>query len=71
MQPIFDRTPGPPQAPRIGADVEGASFLLDRAVDDLGERLATVERRFDKAAALFCLTRAARDAILATARRDR
>ena len=45
---------------------QGASFLLDRAVDDLGERLSTVERRFDKAAALFCLTRAASDAILAS-----
>ena len=44
----------------------GAAFLLDRAVDDLGERLSTVERRFDKAAALFCLTRAARDAVLAS-----
>jgi SAM-dependent methyltransferase len=43
---------------------EGASFLLDRAVDDLGERLATVGRHFDKAAALFCLTGATRDAIL-------
>jgi SAM-dependent methyltransferase len=34
-------------------------------VGDLGERLATVERRFGRAAALFCLTGAARDAILA------
>ena len=44
--------------------VPGAAFLLDRAVEDLGERLATVERRFDKAAALFCLTAAAGDAVL-------
>ena len=43
----------------LAAAVPGAAFLLDRAVEDLGERLATVERRFDKAAALFCLTAAA------------
>jgi SAM-dependent methyltransferase len=48
----------------LAAAVPGASFLLDRVVDDLGERLSTVERRFDKAAALFCLTPAASDAIL-------
>ncbi|MCR4267952.1 methyltransferase domain-containing protein [Nitratireductor sp. ZSWI3] len=34
----------------------GADFLMQRAAADLSERLATVERRFDKAAALFCLT---------------
>ncbi|WP_048645133.1 methyltransferase domain-containing protein [Nitratireductor soli] len=34
----------------------GAGFLMRRAAEDLGERLATVERRFDKAATLFCLT---------------
>ena len=48
----------------LAAAVPGAAFLLDRAVEDLGERLATVERRFDKAAALFCLTAAAGDAVL-------
>lgn len=48
----------------LTAAVPGAAFLLDRAVEDLGERLATVERRFDKAAALFCLTAAAGDAVL-------
>jgi SAM-dependent methyltransferase len=46
------------------AALPGAAFLLDRAVEDLGERLATVERRFDRAAALFCLTAAAGDAVL-------
>ncbi|EKF17759.1 methyltransferase domain-containing protein [Nitratireductor pacificus] len=34
----------------------GARFLMKRAAADLGERLATVERRFDSAATLFCLT---------------
>lgn len=35
---------------------EGADFLMRRAAEDLSDRLATVERRFTKAAALFCLT---------------
>lgn len=34
----------------------GARFLMQRAAADLEERLATVERRFENAAALFCLT---------------
>lgn len=34
----------------------GAWFLMRRAAEDLAERLATVERRFADAAALFCLT---------------
>ncbi|WP_404934433.1 methyltransferase domain-containing protein [Nitratireductor sp. L15S-10] len=33
-----------------------ARFLMHRVADDLGERLATVERHFDHAAAAFCLT---------------
>ncbi|WP_292897411.1 methyltransferase domain-containing protein [Nitratireductor sp.] len=33
-----------------------AHFLMHRVADDLGERLATVERHFDHAAAAFCLT---------------
>lgn len=34
--------------------VPGADFLALRAAEDLGERLATVERRFERAASLFC-----------------
>ncbi len=48
------------------AAVPGASFLLERGVEDLGERLSTVGRRFDDAAALFCGTSSTRDALLAT-----
>lgn len=48
-----------------GADRD-AAFLMDRAADDLSERLATVERRFDKAAAIFCTTSAAADALAAS-----
>ncbi len=41
-------------------------FLMDRAVDDLSERLATIERHFDKAVAAFCVTRMAADAMIAS-----
>ena len=34
--------------------VPGADFLMRRAAEDLAERLATVGRRFGKAATLFC-----------------
>ncbi|HEY6630962.1 MAG TPA: SAM-dependent methyltransferase [Rhizobiaceae bacterium] len=44
----------------------GADFLMQRAAEDLAERLATVGRRFSRAAALFSLTPAARDAVLAS-----
>jgi SAM-dependent methyltransferase len=33
--------------------VSGADFLMARAADDLADRLATVERRFERAATLF------------------
>jgi SAM-dependent methyltransferase len=46
--------------------VPGADFLMARAVEDLAERLSAVERRFEKTAALYCVTPAARDAVLAT-----
>ncbi|UUP17117.1 methyltransferase domain-containing protein [Nitratireductor thuwali] len=35
---------------------KGARFLMRRAAEDLSERLATVERRFEDAAAINCLT---------------
>ncbi|WP_367717799.1 methyltransferase domain-containing protein [Nitratireductor sp. GISD-1A_MAKvit] len=44
----------------------GARFLMERAAADLQERLATVERQFEKAAALFCLTSDAAEAIRAS-----
>lgn len=34
----------------------GADFLMQRMAEDLGERLSTVERRFERAAAIFSLT---------------
>ncbi|MDS1136304.1 methyltransferase domain-containing protein [Nitratireductor indicus] len=42
---------------------EGAAFLMKRAAEDLAERLSTVDRHFKKAAAIFCLTPHAADAL--------
>lgn len=53
-----------------GRVVAGADFLMRRAAEDLSERLATVGRRFGKAAALFSLTPHARDALLASGKAD-
>jgi SAM-dependent methyltransferase len=66
LQPIFDDQLILQHKRRaLKAAMPGGGFLLDRAVEDLGERLATVQRYFGKAAALFCQTSAARDALLA------
>lgn len=67
MQPIFDDQLLLRRKRRaLTAAQPGASFLLDRAVEDLGERLSTVERRFDDAAALFCGTPTTQAALLAS-----
>jgi SAM-dependent methyltransferase len=67
LQPIFDDDLILRHKRRaLGAAVPGASFLLDRAVEDLADRLSAVERRFVHAAALFCGTSAAREAMLAS-----
>jgi len=57
MQPLFD--PDLVIAHKVRAvdqPVDGADFLMRRAAEDLAERLATVERRFARAAAINCLT---------------
>lgn len=65
MQPIFDAELAMERKRRaLAAAVPGASFLMDRAADDLSDRLGTVERRFDHAATLFCLTPAAQHALV-------
>jgi SAM-dependent methyltransferase len=46
--------------------VPGADFLMARVAEDLGERLATVERKFVRVTALFCITGAARHALHAS-----
>ena len=43
--------------------VAGADFLMQRTAEDLADRLGAVERKFGKAAALFCQTQAATDMI--------
>lgn len=50
----------------VNRAVAGADFLMQRAAEDLAERLATVSRRFSRAAALFCVTPHARDMIHAS-----
>ncbi len=65
MQPIIDTGLSLSRKRRaFAAAVPGADFLMACAADDLRDRLATVERRFAAAAALFCLTPAARDAMV-------
>ncbi|MCX7305199.1 MAG: methyltransferase domain-containing protein [Hyphomicrobiales bacterium] len=50
--------------------VPGADFLMRRAAEDLAERLATVGRRFPKAATLFCATHDAADVVRASGKVD-
>lgn len=57
MQPIFDAKLVIERRRRAFLRaVPGADFLLARAAVDLAERLDAVERRFQRAAALFCVT---------------
>jgi SAM-dependent methyltransferase len=67
LQPIFDDQLILRHKRRaLAAATPGASFLLDRAAEDLAERLSTVERRFGKAAVLFSLTSVVGDVVLAS-----
>jgi SAM-dependent methyltransferase len=67
LQPIFDAKLATERKRRaLAAAVPGAGFLMDRAAEDLADRLATVERRFEHAAALFSFTPAARDILAAS-----
>ncbi|RWI11981.1 methyltransferase domain-containing protein [Mesorhizobium sp.] len=66
MQPIVDTSLWLAHKRRALANpAAGADFLMRRAADELAERLGAVERKFDRAAALFCQTPAAVD-VLAT-----
>lgn len=44
------------------------TFLMERAAEDLADRLATVERRFEAGAAMFSFTRHAKEAACASGR---
>lgn len=57
MEPLFDTALLTARKKRaLKANEPGAVFLMQRAADDLAERLSTVDRHFEKGAALFCLT---------------
>ncbi|WP_292111180.1 methyltransferase domain-containing protein, partial [Mesorhizobium sp.] len=67
MQPLIDTELWLAHKRRaLARPVEGADFLMRRAAEDLADRLAAVERRFGKAAALFCQTSAAADVLAAS-----
>ncbi|MBX3568798.1 MAG: methyltransferase domain-containing protein [Rhizobiaceae bacterium] len=72
MQPIFDPLLSLAHKRRALAHrVAGADFLMQRAASELADRLAVVDRKFPDAAALFCLTSAARDAIAQSGKAER
>ncbi|MCG7504611.1 methyltransferase domain-containing protein [Mesorhizobium retamae] len=57
MQPLFDTALWLARKRRaLARSVQGADFLAQRVADDLADRLAAVERRFSRAATLFCQT---------------
>ncbi|QDZ01518.1 methyltransferase domain-containing protein [Nitratireductor mangrovi] len=57
MEPVFDPQTALARKKRLLAGSRPvAAFLMERAAEDLADRLATVERRFAAAAAIHCLT---------------
>ncbi len=67
MERVFDEGLVAARHRRAGAAaVPGAAFLMERAVEDLAERLATVQRRFERAAAVLCRTDHAARALVAS-----
>ncbi|TIS56468.1 MAG: methyltransferase domain-containing protein [Mesorhizobium sp.] len=64
MQPIFDTSLWLARKRRaLARPVSGADFLMRRAAEDLADRLGAVERKFGKAAVLFCQTPAAAEVL--------
>ncbi|WP_309085578.1 methyltransferase domain-containing protein [Chelativorans sp.] len=71
MEPVFDvRLALGRKLRALKAGDEGAAFLMRRVAEDLAERLSTVERRFPRAAAIFCVTRDAANAIAHSGKAD-
>ncbi|WP_137930574.1 methyltransferase domain-containing protein [Mesorhizobium comanense] len=67
MQPIMDTSLWLAHKRRaLTHPSEGVDFLMNRAAEDLADRLGAVERRFGKAAALFCQTSAAAQVLAAS-----
>jgi len=72
LQPIFDAGLLIWRKRRALARAEpGADFLMARAAEDLAERLGAVQRTFSDAAAVHCLTPAARDTVLRSGKAER
>lgn len=72
MQPIIDTSLMLARKRRaLARPVAGADFLMRRAAEDLADRLSTVGRRFSHAAALFCQTGAATEALEASGKAAR
>jgi SAM-dependent methyltransferase len=72
LQPLFDQDLIVARKKRALAQAApGAAFLAERVAEDLGDRLAAVERRFAEAVALHCITPHAADAIAASGKADR
>jgi SAM-dependent methyltransferase len=71
MEPIFDHDSLLAKKRRalFIADA-GAGFLMERAAQELEDRLGTVERRFGHAATLFSMTPAAAKALAASGKAD-
>lgn len=64
MDPVFDTALLIARKRRALAEAHpGAGFLIERVAGDLGDRLALVERRFDRSAVLFSGTHHAADAL--------
>lgn len=71
MEPVFDSkllTARKLRALRQAGPA--ATFLMDHAAGELGARLSVIDRRFGRAAALFCLTGAAAEALRASGKVD-
>jgi SAM-dependent methyltransferase len=71
VQPIIDTSLWLARKRRaLARPVPGADFLMRRAAEDLELRLSTVGKRFSRAAALFCQTGAAAEALAASGKVD-
>lgn len=67
MQRIFDAELVTAHRRRaLKQGVAGSDFLMARAAEDLAERLATVERKFVRAATVFCVSPAAAGVLAAS-----
>ncbi|MER9487929.1 methyltransferase domain-containing protein [Mesorhizobium sp. M0220] len=64
MQPVIDTSLWLARKRRaLARPIAGADFLMRRAAEDLADRLGAVERKFGKAASLFCQTPAAAEVL--------